>query len=117
MIGGLHSIVMGDVIKYIIMTAACLSIGYIAMTYLHDGVNALNVPLDWQILSFFWKRPEPDWSNIIPQVNQKIKDDNFGLFSIFFMMMLFSGVFASLAGPAPNYDMQNTIYQISKRSQ
>ncbi|MBK6449857.1 sodium:solute symporter family protein [Candidatus Brachybacter algidus] len=107
-IGGLHSIVMGDVIKYIIMTAACLSIGYIAMTHLHDGVNALNVPLDWAN-PFFGKDLNMDWSNIIPQVNQKIIDDNFGLFSIFFMMMLFKGVFASLAGPAPNYDMQKIL--------
>src|SRR5690606_16916834 len=31
------------------------------------------------------------------------------LFGIFFMMMLFKGVFASLAGPAPNYDMQKIL--------
>ncbi|MFZ4770706.1 MAG: sodium:solute symporter family transporter, partial [Ferruginibacter sp.] len=28
---------------------------------------------------------------------------------IFFMMMLFKGIFASLAGPAPNYDMQKVL--------
>jgi SSS family solute:Na+ symporter len=31
--------------------------------------------------------------------NKKIKDDGFSLFGIFFMMMLFKGVFASFAGP------------------
>jgi SSS family solute:Na+ symporter len=31
------------------------------------------------------------------------------LFGVFFMMMLFKGVFASLAGPAPNYDMQKVL--------
>ncbi len=34
------------------------------------------------------------------------------------MMMLLKGVFASLAGPAPNYDMQeNPEHKKSKRSQ
>src|SRR6185312_8963750 len=50
-----------------------------------------------------------DWRNILPAAMKKIKDDQFGLFSIFFMMMLFKGVFASLAGPAPNYDMQKVL--------
>ena len=44
--------------------------------------------------------------NIIPAANKKIADDGFDLFGFFFMMMLFKGVFAALAGPAPNYDMQ-----------
>ena len=34
---------------------------------------------------------------------------DYGLFGFFFMMMLFKGVFASLAGPAPNYDMQKIL--------
>ena len=50
-----------------------------------------------------------DWSNIVPDANKKIADDRFGLFGFFFMMMLFKGVFASLAGPAPNYDMQKVL--------
>ena len=50
-----------------------------------------------------------DWTNIIPEVNQKIKDDGFGLFTIFFMMMVFKGVLVSVAGPAPNYDMQKIL--------
>ena len=45
----------------------------------------------------------------LPAAMKKIKEDQFGLFSIFFMMMLFKGVFASLAGPAPNYDMQKVL--------
>ena len=40
---------------------------------------------------------------------KKLTDDGFGLFGFFFMMMLFKGVFASLAGPAPNYDMQKVL--------
>ena len=39
------------------------------------------------------------------------------LFGFFFMMMLFKGIFAAAAGPAPNYDMQKDIViPITKRS-
>ncbi|HXS54754.1 MAG TPA: sodium:solute symporter family protein [Hanamia sp.] len=105
-LGGMHSIVVGDVIKYSIMTIACIAIGYIAMVHLHG--QKLNVPKGWNS-PFFGLDLNLDWKNILPAATQKIKDDQFGLFSIFFMMMLFKGVFASLAGPAPNYDMQKVL--------
>lgn len=107
-LGGLHSIVLGDVIKYIIMTVACISIAVIAMIHLHKDGNSLNVPAGWHSPFFGWKL-DMDWSSIIPDANKKIKEDGYELFGIFFMMMLFKGVFASLAGPAPNYDMQKIL--------
>jgi solute:Na+ symporter, SSS family len=105
-LGGMHSIVLGDVIKYAIMTVACISIGIIAMIHLRG--NSLNVPNGWTNPFFGWKL-NLDWSNIVPDANKKISDDGFSMFGIFFMMMLFKGVFASIAGPAPNYDMQKVL--------
>lgn len=105
-LGGMHSIVLGDVIKYVIMTVACVSIGVMAMIHLQG--KTLNVPDGWATPFFGWKL-DLDWSNIIPDANNKIEGDGFGLFTIFFMMMLFKGIFASLAGPAPNYDMQKIL--------
>lgn len=105
-LGGMHSIVLGDVIKYAIMTVACISIGTIAMIHL-DG-HTLNVPEGWANPFFGWKL-DLDWTDIAPEANDKIEADGFGLFGIFFMMMLFKGVFAALAGPAPNYDMQKIL--------
>ncbi|MDE3234571.1 MAG: Na+:solute symporter [Bacteroidota bacterium] len=105
-LGGMHSIVLGDLIKYIIMTIACISIAVIAMHHLHG--KTLNVPNGWYSPLFDWKL-NLDWKNIIPAVEEKIQDDGFSLFGLFFMMMLFKGVFASLAGPAPNYDMQKIL--------
>lgn len=105
-LGGMHSIVVGDVIKYIIMTIGCIAIGIIAMTHLHG--KQLHVPTGWDTPFFGWNL-NLDWSNIIADANKKIQDDKFSLFGIFFMMMLFKGVFASLAGPAPNYDMQKML--------
>ncbi|MDP4265081.1 MAG: sodium:solute symporter family protein [Bacteroidota bacterium] len=106
-LGGMHSIVLGDLIKYIMMTIGCVSIAVIAMIHLHDS-NILQTPHDWGNPFFNW-RLNLDWSRIIPDANKKISDDGFGIFGFFFMMMLFKGVFAALAGPAPNYDMQKIL--------
>ena len=105
-LGGMHSIVLGDLIKYVIMTIGCVSIAVIAMTHLHG--SEVHVPHGWFNPFFGWHL-KLDWSNIIPDANKKIGDDGFGLFGIFFMMMLFKGAFAALAGPAPNYDMQKIL--------
>jgi solute:Na+ symporter, SSS family len=105
-LGGMHSIVVGDVIKYAVMTVACIAIGVIAMQHLNG--HTLNVPKGWSN-PFFGTKLNLDWSAIAADANKKIAEDGFSLFGLFFMMMLFKGVFASLAGPAPNYDMQKIL--------
>ena len=105
-IGGMHSIVLGDAIKYGIMTIACIAIAVIAMQHLQG--KTLNVPEGWDDPFFSWNL-NLDWSRIAADANKKIADDGYSLFGLFFMMMLLKGVFASLAGPAPNYDMQKVL--------
>lgn len=105
-LGGMHSIVLGDMIKYIIMTVACIAIGAIALQHLKG--QALNVPNGWNN-PFFSGHLNLDWSKIAADANKKIADDGYSLFGLFFMMMLLKGMFASLAGPAPNYDMQKVL--------
>ena len=105
-IGGMHSIVLGDVIKYMIMIIASLCIGVIAMQHLQG--QTLNVPQGWNNPFFGW-RLNLDWSKIAADANKKIASDGYSLFGLFFMMMILKGVFASLAGPAPNYDMQKVL--------
>jgi SSS family solute:Na+ symporter len=105
-LGGMHSIVMGDIIKYCIMTVACVWVAFIAMSRLHGQV--LHVPDGWYN-PFFGKNIGISWTGIITEVNQKIKNDGYSLFAIFFMMMTFKGILAALAGPAPNYDMQKIL--------
>ncbi len=104
--GGMISIVWTDVIQYVIMTFASLIIGIIAINAL--AVNPLIVPEGWLSPWFGWQL-NLDWSAIIPEINRKIADDGFSLFTIFFMMMLFKGFLVSAAGPAPNYDMQKIL--------
>jgi SSS family solute:Na+ symporter len=105
-LGGMHSIVVGDMIKYCIMTVACIWIAFIAVTRLQG--HALNVPAGWYS-PFFGSHLGISWTGIIDEVNKKIKSDGYSLFAIFFMMMTFKGVLAALAGPAPNYDMQKIL--------
>lgn len=105
-IGGMHSIVLGDLIKYAIMTIGCIAIAVIAMQHLQG--RALNVPEGWSN-PFFGSKLDLDWSRIAADANKKIAEDGYSLFSLFFMMMLFKGVFAAGAGPAPNYDMQKIL--------
>lgn len=105
-IGGMTSIVWGDVIMYSIMTLASVCVAYIAMHHL--GGQALVTPEGWGNPFFGWHLGL-DWSGIIPEVNQQIAGDGFAPWGAFFMMMTFKGVFASMAGPAPNYDMQKIL--------
>lgn len=107
-LGGMMSIVWTDVLQFAIMTVACFAIGGIAMYSVDRETLMSLVPQGWNELSFGWELGL-DWSAILPTVNDKIASDGFSLFSVFFMMMLFKGLFASMAGPAPNYDMQKIL--------
>jgi solute:Na+ symporter, SSS family len=107
-LGGMMSIVWADVFQFAIMTVSCVIIGVIAMNKVDmDSFHSL-VPEGWSNLFFGWELGL-DWSKLMPSVNNKITEDGFSLFGIFFMMMLFKGIFASMAGPAPNYDMQKVL--------
>jgi Na+/proline symporter len=105
-LGGMAGIVWADVLQYLIMTVSAIVIGVMAFTAL--GQQSLNVPDGW-MNPFFGERLNLDWSRIIPEVNEKIRSDGYSLFSIFFTVMLFKGLLVSLAGPAPNYDMQKIL--------
>lgn len=105
-IGGMSGIVWTDVLQYTIMTISSIAIAIIAFQAV--GSETLNVPDGWMNPFFGWEL-NMDWSGIIDEVNTKIASDGYSLFSIFFMLMLFKGILASIAGPAPNYDMQKIL--------
>jgi len=107
--GGMYSVVVTEVLQFLIMTLSCLVIGYIAYTSVTGEQIAAVTPEGWGRLGFGMELGL-DWSNTpYPGVNDKIAQDGFGLFGALFMMMLFKGVFASLAGPVPSYDMQRIL--------
>ncbi|UYQ91906.1 Na+:solute symporter [Chitinophaga horti] len=107
--GGMYSVVATEVLQFFIMTICAFIIGYVAYNAVTaEQINAV-VPQGWNELFFGWKL-DLDWSTtVIPSVNNKIESDGFGLFGLLFMMMLFKGIFASLAGPVPSYDMQRVL--------
>ena len=107
--GGMYSVVITEVLQFLIMTLSCLVIGYIAYTSVTGEQIAAVTPEGWGRLGFGMELGL-DWSNTpYPGVKDKIAQDGFGLFGALFMMMLFKGVFASLAGPVPSYDMQRIL--------
>ena len=112
LLGGMMSIVFADLIQYIIMALSSIVIGIIAMNAMasHD----LLVPQGWMSPFFGWNL-DLDWSTIVAEVNLKITEDGFSLFSIMMMMMIFKGVLVSMAGPAPTYDMQKILSSKSPR--
>ena len=105
-LGGMSGIVWADLVQYAVMTIAAFIIGGTAMHELAG--KTLAVPVGWDHPFFGW-RLNLDWTGIIAEVNRKISEDQFSSFSIIMMLMLFKGIFASAAGPAPNYDMQKVL--------
>lgn len=106
--GGMYSVVGTEVIQFVIMTISCLVIGYIAFTTVTAEQIAVATPENWNNL-FFDMKLDLDWTGYIDSVNEKIEKDGFSLFGFLFMMMIFKGIFASLAGPVPSYDMQRVL--------
>lgn len=106
--GGMLSIVWTDVLQFGIMTVSAIIIAGIAMYQVDADTLMGMVPEGWNSPLFSYNL-KMDWSAYIPSVNDKIISDGFSPFSIFFMMMLFKGFFSSMAGPAPNFDMQKIL--------
>ena len=107
-LGGMHSIVLGDFIKYILMTAACIGVAWVAF---HDpAIHQLTqrVPSGWDS-PFFGLRLNLDWKPILSQASDQMSKDGYSFFSVWLGLVLFKGILASLAGPAPNYDMQKIL--------
>jgi SSS family solute:Na+ symporter len=106
--GGMHSVVLTEVIQFVIMTIASIAVGIIAMSHVAPGQVEQLVPHGWGDIFFGWKL-NLDWTGILNSVNTKIASDKYELFTYFMMMILFKGFLVSAAGPAPNYDMQRVL--------
>ncbi|TWT47528.1 sodium:solute symporter family protein [Botrimarina hoheduenensis] len=106
--GGMMSVVFTEVLQFAIMLIACVWVGLIAMERVTTQTLAERTPAGWNELWFGW-RLDLDWSSLLAAANTKIASDGWGLFGVFFTMMLFKGSLQSMAGPAPNYDMQRVL--------
>jgi Na+/proline symporter len=106
--GGMYSVVMTEVLQFLIMTVSCIAIGIIAMNLVSGQQISAVIPDGWKDLFFSWNL-NLDWNDLIPQVTEKIRSDGYGLFGAFMMMAVFRGIFVSIAGPVPGYDMQRVL--------
>lgn len=112
--GGMFSVVATEVIQFFILSVASIAIGLIAMARVSPEMLHRVVPAGWDQLFFGWTL-HLNWQGLINSVNAKIAEDGYSLFGIFFMMLLFKGILVSMAGPAPNYDMQRILSTKSPR--
>ncbi|HEY2760819.1 MAG TPA: hypothetical protein VGI75_08750, partial [Pirellulales bacterium] len=106
--GGMVSVVATEVMQFTILTTTAIVVGVIAMAKVSPEMIANSVPQGWANPFFGWHL-NLDWSEILPKVNDAIRNDGNEWFGIIFGLMFFKGILASLAGPAPNYDMQRVL--------
>jgi len=106
--GGMFSVVGTEVLQFVLMTLASVVIGVIAIRAVTPEQIAANVPVGWRELWFSWEL-NLDWSEQIPAVNDKIATDGYSMFGFLRILMIFKGIWASLAGPVPSYDMQRVL--------
>jgi len=106
--GGMYSVVLTEIIQFVIMTIAGIALGIIAMNQVSPETLNAFLPAGWKDILFGWHL-NIDWSHILPDLNNKIANDEYSLFGFFFMIIVFKGFLVSMAGPAPNYDMQRIL--------
>ena len=106
--GGMISVVVTEVLQFTILTVTSVTIGIIAIYKVSPAMIQQAIPPGWLSPFFGWKLGL-DWTGILDKVNDSIRQDGNEFFGIIFGLMFFKGVLASLAGPAPNYDMQRIL--------
>ncbi len=106
--GGMVSVVITEVAQFTILTLSAIMIGVIALTKVTPEMIAHSIPAGWMSPFFGW-RLGLNWDGILKTANTALHNDGNEFFSAIFGLMFFKGVLASLAGPAPNYDMQRIL--------
>lgn len=108
-LGGMLSVVLTDFVQFILMVLSSLFIGGIAIYWVNqEAINSIT-PAGWQNIFFGWNL-DLNWNSLLPALNGKIAEDGWANgFGLFFMLMFTKGILSSMAGAAPNYDMQRIL--------
>lgn len=107
--GGWYSVVLTDVLQFILLAIASVFIAGVAMTEVNATTLNQYIPDGWRSMWFGFGKVDLDWSGLIPALNNKIVDDHLSLFGIFVMIMMFKGLLIGMAGPTPGYSIQNVL--------
>jgi solute:Na+ symporter, SSS family len=119
-IGGMYSVVMNDLIQFVLKLAAAIGIAVIAIASISPAQITAAVPAGWDELFFSWKL-DLDWSTLMPALQKRVINpiteggDGYTLFTLFVSMLFFKGVLVSMAGPTPNYAIQHVLSTRSPR--
>lgn len=114
-LGGMISVVITDFAQFILMSLSALVIGAIAMMTVEGGALDQVTPAGWREISFGWNIAL-DWTAILPAMNNRVAAEGIAsMFGLFFVVMVGKGVLVSMAGAAPNYDMQRILATKSPR--
>lgn len=107
-LGGMLSVVLTDFVQFILMALSSFVIAIIATQKVDPQLVYQLTPAGWH--DVFSLQLALDWSSILPAMNQRILEDGMAsAFSLFFLLMVCKGVLVSMAGSAPNYDMQRIL--------
>jgi len=119
-VGGMYSVVMNDLIQFVLKVIAAVGIAVIAIAMVTPEQIMSAVPAGWDQL-FFGTKLTLDWSNLMPKLNDRIYGlvseggDGYSLFMFFTGMLFLKGVLVSMAGPTPNYAIQHILSTRSPR--
>ena len=107
-LGGMLSVVLTDFLQFVLMATSSVAIAIIAMQKVDAGLIDQLTPSGWRNMFSF--QLALDWSPILPAMNDQILSDGMAsMFALFFLLMVCKGVLVSMAGSAPNYDMQRIL--------
>ena len=108
LLGGWYSVVLTDLIQFVLLTIASIFIAVVAMNKISPEMLSKFVPDGWNELFFGWKL-NLDWSGRIEHLNANIVKDGYSLFGVVIMMCLLKGLLISVAGPTAGYGMQHVL--------
>ncbi len=117
--GGMYSVVVTEVLQFFIKLVVCVAIGWIAFSTVSEGMIKAAVPHGWDSLLFGWTL-DLDWGAVAHTAKPEnrvvatsaittIANEGHSYFALFMGLMTFQAILKSMAGPAPNYDMQRLL--------
>ncbi len=105
--GGMYSVVATEVLQYGILVVSCILVVVFAVKRVDYDSLHQRLPQGWASFWPEWKL-NVNWDNF-SQATQKVEEDGFIWFGALVLMMIGKGIFASLAGPVPGFDMQRIL--------
>ena len=95
-LGGLFGVIVTDIIQTVILSFACLLIGWVAFTEISPEMVRNSVPDGWESLRPVWRIPEFRGTD----------DGMFEMFGLLTIAWIVKGFFLNAGGPGQLYDFQ-----------